>query len=476
MMTQDSEPPPSDAPLYALSLLVLISSWSIASAIFLLIVLLVCSALISGSEVAFFSLTPQELEDLKNEKTKQNQRILYLRSIPRRLLATILITNNFVNIAIVILSDYIVHNVVSEAIFLGWGEQLHRLPLLDQIASPAIARGVSFLLTVFSVTFLLVLFGEVAPKIYAKLNNIRLSRWMAGPLKFMVWLFTPLSSLMVKWAVGLERRLRAGGSGAMTQAAKDDIDKAIDLAVSQDADSKIEADILKGIIKFNDVSVKQVMRARVDVEAVDREMGFKELLKIVRSSGYSRIPVYEASFDNIVGILYVKDLIGHAGSDNRFHWQELIRDQVLYVPESKKINELLKAFQEQRVHMAIVVDEYGGSAGLVTLEDVMEEVIGEIKDEFDEEREGDIKKIGPRTFIFDGKVLINEGCRALGIDTNMLESVRGDADSIAGLLLEKSGGMPIKGQEFSIEGIKFIVLSVSQTRIEKIRVSLPDET
>ncbi|MDX1409610.1 MAG: transporter associated domain-containing protein, partial [Saprospiraceae bacterium] len=185
--------------------------------------------------------------------------------------------------------------------------------------------------------------------------------------------------------------------------------------------------------------------------------------------------VYQETFDHITGILYVKDLIGHRKEGTDFQWQSIVRDQLLYVPESKKINELLKEFQLERVHMAIVVDEYGGSAGLVTLEDVMEEVIGEIKDEFDDAREGEYKEIDPKTFVFDGKVLINEACRAMGIDTNRLDGTRGDADSLAGLLLEINGEIPIKGQEFVVEGLQFIVLSVTKRRIEKIRIHITDE-
>ena len=424
--------------------------------------------------MAYFSLTSQNLSDLKTENSPSGRRIIYLRSIPRRLLATILISNNFVNIAIVILAEYIVWNTIPADTFGLWGASLHRLPVLSSLTTvDELTRAVSFLITVFGVTFLLVLFGEVAPKIYAKMNNIRLARWMSLPLQLLVSLFSPLSSLLVRWSSGLERRFRSGMAG---QANKDDIDKAIDLAVSQDDDSKIEADILKSIIKFNDVSVKQVMRARVDVVAVDETVDFDELLATVRDSGYSRIPVYQESFDHITGILYVKDLIGHRKENGAFAWQGLVRNQVLYVPESKKINDLLKDFQRERVHMAIVVDEYGGSAGLVTLEDVMEEVIGEIKDEFDDAREGEYKEIDPRTFVFDGKVLINEACRAMGIETSRLEGARRDADSLAGLLLELNGEMPVKGQEFVLDGLQFIVLSVSKKRIEKIRIHLSDES
>lgn len=434
--------------------------------------MLLCSALISGSEVAFFSLSPKEIHDLQTENSPGSRRILALRAMPRRLLATILISNNFVNISIVIVSNYIVWQTISETTFYQWARAMHHLPLLSTFTETQIALAINFVLTVIVATFLLVLFGEVAPKIYAKLNNVLFARIMSRPLHILLKILSPLSALLVRWSVNFEQRMQARGG---ISADKGDIDKAIDLAVSQDADSKIEADILKGIIKFNDVAVKQVMRSRVDVTAVDVAMPYNELLKVVRSSGYSRIPVYNQDFDNIEGILYVKDLVRHRHEDRDFKWQRLIRNAVLYVPESKKINELLKEFQRERVHIAIVVDEYGGSAGLVTLEDVMEEVIGEIKDEFDNEREGDFKKVDARTYIFDGKMLINEACRIIDIDSSAFDRVRGDADSLAGLILEINGEMPQKGEEFEIANIHFIILAVSERRIEKIRLYIADE-
>jgi putative hemolysin len=214
------------------------------------------------------------------------------------------------------------------------------------------------------------------------------------------------------------------------------------------------------------------MRARVDVVAADEEMSFDTLLEFITSAGYSRVPVFKEDFDNITGILYIKDLIQYRNEGPKFAWQDLIRPHILYVPESKKINDLLKEFQQEKVHIGIVVDEYGGSAGLVTLEDVMEEVIGEIRDEFDEARDGDFKKIDTNTYVFDGKMMINDACRIIDIDSGILDNVRGDADSLAGLILEVNGEMPIKGEEFQIEDLHFIVLSVSVRRIEKIRLKI----
>lgn len=439
----------------------------------LLVFLLICSALISGSEIAFFSLGTQDLDTLRNDKSRTAHRILQLRAGSRRLLATILITNNLVNIAIIILAAYLIARIFPATTFLHWAEYLTRFSLMKSFAVSGLAHAFSFVLTVLIVSFLLVLFGEVAPRVYAKLNNVRLARLMAQPLQILVDLLSPLSGILVGWSRFIENRLHRLGNGKAADAAiKDDIDKAIDLAMPRDANSRLEAGILKSIIKFNDVPVKQIMRSRVDVIALDDHMPFTRLKEIVRAEGYSRMPVYHESLDNMLGILYVKDLIGNMDHGDEFHWQELVRSQVLYVPESKKINELLKEFQTEHMHMGIVVDEYGGTAGLVTLEDVMEEVIGEIKDEFDETVEGDYRKIDQSTYLFDGKVLLNDVCRIIGVDSGELDDIRGDADSLAGLILELSGKMPERGEEFNAAGLQFTVISVSSRRVEKIRVRL----
>jgi gliding motility-associated protein GldE len=346
---------------------------------------------------------------------------------------------------------------------------------MQPFSATGVANVIRFVFTVVLVTFLLVLFGEVAPKVYAKLNKIRLARFMAPPLQILMRLLRPFSGILVGWTRFIENRLHHHSNTGSTDAAvKDDIDKAIDLAMPRDANSRLEAGILKSIIKFTDVPVKQIMRSRVDVIALDDQIPFTKLKEVVRSEGYSRMPVYKESLDNVLGILYVKDLIGNMELGDEYRWQDLVKPQVLYVPESKKINELLKEFQSERMHMGVVVDEYGGTAGIVTLEDVMEEVIGEIKDEFDEAVEGDFRKIDQYTFLFDGKVLLNDVCRIIGVDSSDLDQVRGDADSLAGLILEMSGKMPDRGEEFTVAGIRFIVVSVSPRRIEKIRVHLKE--
>lgn len=438
-----------------------------------IVFLLIGSALISASEVAYFSLTLNDFERLQQESITSSKRILRLKDRPRMLLATILISNNFVNIAIVILSDYVLKRILPGELLEGWARQITSIGGLDQYFSiEGVAGTLSFLITVVGVTFLLVLFGEVAPKVYARLNNIYLARMMSGPLIFLVQLFSPVSTLLVSWTKSIERKL-AIGPYASGLASREDIDEAIDLTVSKEEDAEQQIDILKSILKFGDVTVRQIMRARVDVVAIDFRINYEELLKVVRESGYSRIPVYDEDFDNVTGILYVKDLLGHLHEEETFEWQQLIRTNVLFVPETKKISDLLKEFQRQHLHMAIVVDEYGGTSGIVTLEDIMEEVIGEIKDEFDDEPEVIYQKVDDNNYIFEGKTLLNDVCRVVGVDTNTFDDVKGDADSFAGLVLELLGDMPKEGYELSYNDFQFRIVSVNERRIERILITIP---
>ncbi len=448
------------------------SSSGVGFGLLLLLLLLVCSALISGSEVAFFSLTANDFEKLDKNKTTVNQRILLLKDKPRRLLATILVANNFINIAIVILSDFLLRQLLPEALLGSWSQSiLDFLHIGFYFSIEQATRILTFLITIVGVTFLLVLFGEVAPKIYANINNLRMAQFMATPLNLLMRLFSPLTGILVGWTNLIERRLeKRTNEGPGTS--REDIDEAIELTVSREKGGRQEVDILKRIVQFGDVTVKQIMRSRVDVVAVDFRISFQELLRTIRQSEYSRIPVYDTDFDNVTGILYAKDLLGHM-HDPKFEWQQLIRTNMLYVPESKRINDLLKAFQTQRLHMAIVVDEYGGSQGIVTLEDILEEVIGDIKDEFDNEPEVVYKKIDDYTYLFEGKTLINDVCRITGLDTKIFDAVRGDADSIAGLLLEVMGQIPRPETELNFNQFKFKVISVSKRRIEQVQITLP---
>jgi CBS domain containing-hemolysin-like protein len=275
---------------------------------------------------------------------------------------------------------------------------------------------------------------------------------------------------MVKWGNSMEQRL---GAESAISANKVDIDKAIDLAVSHHKDSKVEAEILKSIVSFNDVAVKQIMRSRMDIMALDTAMTLEEVMTTVKEAGYSRMPVYDEQLDNIKGILYIKDLIGYIDTTPApYPWPELVRNEVLYVPEARKINELLKDFQRERLHMAIVVDEYGGTSGLVTMEDVIEEVIGEIKDEFDEGQEYEYRQLSETEFIFEGKTMLIDVCRIMNVDKTSFEDVDGDADSLAGLILDLHGRMPVIGQKVALPPFSFTVLSVTPKRIERIKVHI----
>jgi len=443
------------------------------TAIILIVLLLLCSALISSSEVAYFSLTPNDMKDLREEDSDSARRIIQLKSKPRLLLATILISNNFINIAIVIIADFVFSNLIPQMICEGWANNLINFSsVLEYCTTPTqLGRIIHFSITVGFVTFLLVLFGEVAPKVYAKFNNLPMARFMSRSLILLGRFSLPLSSILVKGTNIIENRLaRRSQNGNRTS--REDIDHAIELTVKDDEHAEQDIDILKGIVKFGDVSVTQIMRSRVDVVAIDFRISFKELLQVVRESGYSRIPVYDENFDNLTGILYVKDLLEFIGQEDNFEWQALIHTNVFYVPEAKKIDDLFREFQTQRQHMAIVVDEYGGSSGIVTLEDIMEEVIGEIKDEFDADTEVDYIKLDEFNYIFEGKTLLNDVCRVIGLDTSTFDEVRGDADSVAGLVLELAGKIPKIETELSYNEFTFVIVAVSKRRIQQIKITL----
>jgi len=434
----------------------------------LILLLLYASAVISGSEVAFFSLTPNNFADLEEENTPAAKRTLRLKESPHKLLATILICNNFINVAIAIVSDFIVRSIFSEAVFENMARGLLKILPFLAVSQKSLSKGIRFTIVVVGVTFLLVLFGEVAPKIYAKLNNVRLAKMMSGTLTFLMRLLSPFSRLMVQGTNFIEKRLKKNGS----QTSKEEIGHAIELTVSKGKHARQEIDILKSIVKFGDVAARQIMHSRVDVTAVDFRISFKELLEVVKECGFSRIPVYKDDFDHVTGILYVKDLIGHLKEVDDFEWQSLIRTDIIYVPESKKIDDLLKEFQSKRFHIAIVVDEYGGSSGIVTLHDILEEVLGEIKDEFDDDAEVDYKKINASNYLFEGKSLLNDVCRIMDIETDTFDEVKGDSDSVAGLFLEIVGQLPKEGQEVTYKKFKFKIVAVTKRRIEQILVTI----
>ncbi len=451
-------------------LLLAASPWQISLGFLGIALLLVSSALISGSEVAYFSLTPNDFDKLNQEETPASRRILWLKDRPRKLLATILISNNFINIAIVLLSEIVVSQLLSSNTTIWWAQNLQQAwDWTQRFTDAQIAGFFHFFITVVGATFLLVLFGEVAPKVYARFNSVGLARTMSGPLSFLMQFFTPVSVLLVNWSNRLEKRLE----DKTPATSREDIDEAIELAVSSEEDGEQDIDILKRIVKFTDVSARQIMRSRVDMIALDENSTYSEALSVIRESGYSRIPVYEDDTDNVTGILYVKDLLGHLQEEDEFHWQELIRTNVLFIPEAKKINDLLKEFQQERLHMAIVVDEYGGTSGLVTLEDILEEVIGDIQDEFDDQPEVIYQKIDDYNYVFDGKTMLNDVYRLTGVENDLFDPIKGEADSLAGLLLEMIGELPEADQELIYEDYRFKIVAVSDRRIERILIIFP---
>ncbi len=411
------------------------------------------------------------MEEIKENESPASKSLQHLKSHAKRLLALILICNTFVNIGIALVVEKLLELWLPIEKYTSWGEHLKTWPIIDRYSPDQIGTFIYFLIAVVGATVLILFFGEVMPKIYGRLNNRSLALSMAIPLRVLDFIFSPMTYLMISMTHRVEKNLLEKKVG-LQSTSKQDLDAAIDLAISVDIESEKQVNILKGIIKFNDVSTKQVMTPRTQVYGVDFNGTFYEVLKMVKDSGFSRLPVYNDDYDQITGILYAKDMIGHLHEDDHFEWQSLIRTNLLYVPESRKINELLNDFREQHVHLAFVVDEYGGTNGIVTLEDIMEEIVGEIKDEFDEQHELNYVKLDPNNYIFDGKTLINDMCRVLGIDIMRFDEARGNADSIAGLILEHSGEMPKKDQELDIEGLKFKVASVTKKRIEQIKVTI----
>ena len=438
----------------------------------LLIVLLLSSAIISSSEVAYFSLSPADIKGFKERTEKSEKRILGLLEKPRMLLATILITNNLINVAIILVSENLVDQLFQETFFRDLGVYLSGFSSLKFLSAESWTQFVDVLITVGLVTFVLVLFGEVMPKVYAKMYNVSIAKWTSRLLRGLSGLFFPLSKLLVEGTGLIERRFLAKANNSSTSIAE--IDQAIAIAVGDDEHAEEDKGILKGIIKFGDVIVRQIMRNRVDVVALDFRTGYKELLQTINQSGYSRIPIYEEDFDNVLGILYIKDLLGHLEEGDDFEWQKLIRSSIFYVPEAKKLDDLLKEFQHQKQHMAIVVDEYGGSSGIVTLEDVLEEIVGEIKDEFDHESEVEFRKVDDLNYIFEGKTLIIDAQRIIGAQENALMIEDGDTDSLAGLVLELAGFIPKSGSVFKHNDYTFKIVSVSKKRIEQVLITLPN--
>lgn len=444
----------------------------VISSIIILVLLIFSIGLISAFEVAIFSLTPSDMEELRDDEENEAAKILvYLRSHTKKLLALLLILITVLNIGIALVFEHLLDIVLPEYAYHGVAQWLLNTFGSLTMTVDQISHFLNFLIAVVGSTFIILLFGEVTPKIYGQLNNRQLSMSLAVPLRFLDVIFSPLTYILVGMSSRVEKKLlerRIVGS----LSSKQDLDKAIDLAVSDELGSEKQVDMLKGIIKFNDVYIKQIMRPRTEIFALNFDQNFKETANQVRSNGYSRMPVYREDLDHMTGILYAKDLIPNLNQLDNFEWQSLIRNNLYYVPENRKIHDLLHDFQVKKVHMAIVVDEYGGTSGLVTLEDIMEQIVGEIQDEFDDLHDLNYTILDKNNYIFDGKTLINDMCRVLGLDIYSFDSIRGSADSIAGLILEKTSEMPKHEQEINIQNLKFKILQVNKRRIEKVKVTI----
>lgn len=406
-----------------------------------LVLLLLCSALISGSEVAYFSLSPSDKEKYKHEESKKSGNINKLFDIPERLLGTILISNNFVNVAVVIISNYIINRIVD----------------LSE------ARIVGFVLQVIIITFLLLLFGEILPKIYATQYANKFVRVMATPLVILEKIFRPVSKILISSTSLIQKKF----SRIREDISMDDLSEALDLPSTEITEDR---EILKGIVRFGGIDVKEIMKARTDIFAININTKLGKLIPAIISSGYSRIPVYTDSLDNIKGVLYIKDLLPHINKPNSFRWQSLLRPPY-FVPETKKINILLKEFQTKKIHMAIVLDEYGGTYGLITLEDILEEIVGEIIDEYDDE-EITYKKIEENIFLFKGKTQLYDFYKITGTEIDVFDEVKGEADTLAGLILELEGEIPEKNDVIEYKNFIFNVTSVDNRRIKEVKVRI----
>ena len=405
-----------------------------------IIVLLLLSALVSGAEAAFFSLSDAELATCRQHPKQPYKRILQLLEHPRRLLTTMLVIDNIINVALVII-------IINLAIQL-YGHNLG-FPVVLTI-SVALTIAISF-------------FGEVLPKIRATQNRLTTACRMAGFLHWCDILLSPISGLLLGLSNLIERNVRAKPNSVRL----DELQNAIDASLT--TENREEKEILKGIVNFGSTTVKQVMHSRVDVIAFDITTSFTDLLPLINQWGYSRVPVYAETVDKIEGILYIKDLLQHLDAGPEFAWQGLLRPPY-FVPESKKIDDLLREFQEMHVHMAIVVDEYGGTAGLLTFEDIVEEIVGEIKDEFDEEEEVEYTQLDENTFIFEGQTSLNEFCKVTGIEPEVMESVRKNNESVGGLMLELFSKIPQEGEEIELDTCKFIIEAADNKRVKQVKV------
>jgi putative hemolysin len=419
-------------------------------ALLVLVLLIFCSALISGSEVAFFGLSKTELDELVETNTSRAKLVVQLQEKPKKLLASILIANNAINIAIVLLFSLLMDGLFEE-------DQL-LLNIID----------LKFFVEVFAVTFLILMFGEILPKVYANRNRKRFALLMVYPLKLADVIFAPLSLPMRSISLFLHKRFGKQKSNISV----DHLSQALELTSHGDTTDE-EQKILQGIVSFGNTDTKQVMRPRMDIFGLSEELKFLEVLKEITGHGFSRVPVYKENIDHVIGVLYIKDLLPFLDR-KQFNWLELIREPY-FVPENKKLDDLLKEFQEMKNHLAVVVDEFGGTSGIVTLEDIIEEIVGDISDEFDDE---DLiySKLDDHTYVFEGKTALKDFYKVIGLeDERLFEEEKGESETIAGFVLEQSKSFPKRSDVIRFEGFQFKVESLDKRRIKQIKVSIPKD-
>ena len=432
------ELPEPNNPLFLFFLIILINSFVSVIQIFFLFFLLIISGIISGSEVAYFSLNSNDINILKSKNKYSLKKILLLLKSPEKLLATILILNNLINVAIITLSAYFTWNIFGKN------------PLV-------------FLTLTIIVTLMIVFFGEIIPKIYANNNKFFFIKISSQIIRYSFMFFKPFVFLLVY----ITKFFNPSHTKKFLESSKEDLNKAIDLTLSKET-SKNEKNILEGIVNFGSIKVKEIMISRVDITAIEKHDSFNKISKLINTSGFSRIPVYKEAIDNIEGVLYVKDLIPYLNEKN-FNWKTKIRP-AFFIPENKKIDVLFKDFQEKRIHLAIVIDEYGGVSGLITLEDVLEEIIGDIKDEFDNEEAFVYKKLDHNTFLFEGKTSLNDFCKLSSSNKSDFKKIKGESESLGGLLLEINNKIPSKGDKINFDNFVFTIMSVNKKRIRRVRV------
>lgn len=423
----------------------LASSAGLISGLITVLVLLFCSAASSASETAFFSLSPSQMNEIRSAKTTSQKRIVHLLENTRLLLATILIMNNLINVGIVIISTFLVNHYLDFS-----SNQL-----------------LGFIFQIVVITSVLLLLGEIIPKVIANRKPVKIASIMATPLVIIQRILYPFSILLVKSTRFVDKRQAHGHHITL-----DDISNAIDITNDGKVDDE-DRKIMKSITRFGEINAREIMSPRVDITAIDNSLPFSKIQKIIIDSGYSRIPVYNETPDTITGILYIKDLLPYLSEPDSFKWETLVRPP-FFIPENKPINDLMQEFQEKKIHMAVVVDEYGGTSGIITLEDIIEEIVGEINDEFDIETENIFySRIDEHNYVFEGKTSINDMCRVLGIDDRIFDEAKGESESLAGLILELAGEIPASGAKYSLGEYVFRIEATDKRRIKKIKITTP---